>query len=366
MNQGICEIRVHINYNLSNIETELKNLTHLRLNMPNLQTLPKFIDTLTQMSQLLITSTKFDNLTNEFGTDENKYRLEIRTNRNLDLNDSIGELKEITHLRIKNINFIRDFNIISNLTNLTHLRIVHGNLTGIPEFIESLPFIKHLHIYSQGDNPFRAKFWSTKNKGRFEFQTSNNKFTLQNMKNITHLRISGHSNINFNDEELEYLKCLRIDNINQIPSCIQKMKNLAFLELDINNVRMIPDWFSQFANIRQLVIKTERIEFSDNFWKIESLECLKIRVHPNFNNIDFIRYFKNLSHLWIETPDLIDLPNVIDEFIKNNINLKIYKDTEIKEDLNKYLKSQAPNFFILKIHSNCIIPDNLKIYEIKN
>ncbi|KKM02924.1 hypothetical protein LCGC14_1779540, partial [marine sediment metagenome] len=44
------------------------------------------------------------------------------------------------------------------------------------------------------------------------------------------------------------------------------MKNLAFLELDINNVRIIPEWFSQFANIRQLVIKTERIEFSDNFW----------------------------------------------------------------------------------------------------
>ncbi len=54
VNQGICEIRVHINCNLSNIETELKNLTHLRINMPNLQTLPKFIDTLTQMNQLLI------------------------------------------------------------------------------------------------------------------------------------------------------------------------------------------------------------------------------------------------------------------------------------------------------------------------
>ncbi|KKM03976.1 hypothetical protein LCGC14_1768990, partial [marine sediment metagenome] len=46
----------------------------------------------------------------------------------------------------------------------------------------AFPFIKQLHIYSQGDNPFRANFWSTKNKGRFEFQTSNNKFTLQNMK----------------------------------------------------------------------------------------------------------------------------------------------------------------------------------------
>ena len=177
--------------------------------MPNLQTLPKFIDTLTHMNQLLITSIKFDNLTNEFGTNENKYRLEIRTNTNLDLNDSIGSLKKITHLQINHINFKRDFNIFSNLTNLTNLRIVHGNLTEIPGSIESFPFIKQLHIYSQGDNPFRANFWSIKDKGRFEFQTSNNKFTLQNMKYITHLRITGHSNINVNDEELKDLKCLR-------------------------------------------------------------------------------------------------------------------------------------------------------------
>ncbi len=79
---------------------------------------------------------------------------------------------------------------------------------------------------------------------------------------------------------------------------------------------------------------------------------MKIRVHPNFNNFDFIRYFKNLSHLWIETPDLKDLPNIIDEFIKNNINLKIYKDTEIKKELNKYLRTQTTNFIILNIHTN--------------
>ena len=361
-NKGTFEIRTYIDYNLSDINVDLKNLTHLRINMPNLQILPKFIDTLTQMKQILITSTELNDLTSKFGEKENKYRLEIRTRHNLILKNSFENLKEITHLQINKINLKGDFNIFSSLTNLTHLRIVHGTPMEIPSCIESLPLIKQLHLYSQGENPLRSNFWSNQDKGRFEFQISKNSFTLQHLRNISHLRISGHNNINATDGDYENLKYLRIENCNQIPSYIQKMSNLKFIELDVNNVRIFPDYIALFSDIKKLVITTKKIEFSNDFWRNNLYPCLKIRVIQDFKNFEFISYFKNLSHLWIEIPELKDFPKLLEKFLETIKSLKIYKGKEIDGTINDYLENPNPVLIIIRVSSECSIPDNLKQY----
>ena len=185
------------------------------------------------------------------------------------------------------------------------------------------------------------------------------------MINITHLRISGHSKINVIEEELENLKYLRVENTNQIPSYVQKMKNLIYMELEINNVRIIPDWISIFSEIKKLVITTKRIEFFKKFWEDEIISCFKIKVEPYFNNFEFIKYFNNLSHLWVDVSELKDFPNVFEKLIEKNKQLMIYKGNEVEDTFDDYLEIEEPNFFIIKVHSDCSLSEKLEQYIVE-
>ncbi len=149
------------------------------------------------------------------------------------------------------------------------MKIIKGNLRSIPKFLETLLWITQVHINASEKTLFRSDFWSKEQQGRFEFQVTPDDFILQYLKNISHLRISYHNRIKLrklkNNEEknalnFENLTNLYVEFIDGIPDYIRE------LELNVNNVIQIPDWFSQFNKTRKLVITTRSIEFSDNFW----------------------------------------------------------------------------------------------------
>lgn len=271
-NEGLFEIKTSASCNFPEKSLLSESLTHLRIDIMNLPIIPEFVGSLKNMKQLLITSVKFESSTSPFGSDENKYRIEIKTNTKFNLTKNINKLRNITHMKLDHLNLSSIPEDLSYLNNLRHLRILYGNLTSVPHFLETLPNLKKVHINASNKDLFRSNFWSYENPALFEIQIQQSShFTLQNFGKVSHLRISYHSNIKLkeikNEEDkkainLENLQYLRLEFINGIPEYIKEMKNLKILELNINSVTRFPDWFSQFNKIKKLIISISDFEFS--------------------------------------------------------------------------------------------------------
>ena len=361
-NKGLFEIRTSPYCNLLNDTKLSDSITHLRIDIQQLSSLPKFITSLKNTKQLLITSINFEDLTSQFGSEENKNRIEIKTDNQFNLTETLGKLENSTHLQIHHLCINKYPEELNSLINLRFIKIIKGNLRSIPHFLETLSKIKQIHINASEKHLFRSDFWSNEQPGRFEIQVPQDDFILQYLKNISHLRISYHNRIKLkevkNDNEkdalnFDNLSNLHIEFIDGIPAYIREMKNLKILELNVNNLRQIPDWLSQFDKIRKLIITTRSIDFSENFWMNNSSSCFKIRVANNCIFPSFIKELQNLTHLWIEIPGLQKIPEEIIKTFFNKNKVKLYTNTEIEEDLDTYIELNDPKYFVLKIHPDC-------------
>ncbi|KKM77502.1 hypothetical protein LCGC14_1369320, partial [marine sediment metagenome] len=82
------------------IENNLENITHFRINLPQLYRLPNFISNLSQFKQLVITSESLDNIIASFGTDEDKHRLLFRVANSCEFPRFLLQMKHLTHVWI--------------------------------------------------------------------------------------------------------------------------------------------------------------------------------------------------------------------------------------------------------------------------
>ena len=363
-NKGIFLVRVRNNCKLPKDNISMKIITHLRINLPQLTVLPNFLGNLSQFTQLLITSIKFKGLTEEFGSEETKYRLELRVNKRCILSESLNKLENLTHLQIIDIAAKDLPKSWENLKNLSYIRWINPPLDKIPELIKNLPKIKCLHISFGGSQDFQENFWEDNINNRMEISILHSKpIQFSNTQNITHLRVSGSRISRFFDLSESYfdkITYVRIDNNNFIPYFVKECKNLIYLELNTELIDQLPRDLMHFKQIQQFIITDKLIEFSNDFWNPKDICTFKIKVKPNCKFPDFLHELSNLTHLWIELPELRILPEDLKKFKENDIDLRIYTDKEIEISLDDYLTLLNPKFYIIKVAPNCSIPDSLK------
>ena len=363
-NKGIFLVRVRNNCKLPKGDISMKIITHLRINLPQLTVLPNFLGNLSQFTQLLITSINFKGLTEEFGSEETKYRLEIRVSGNCALNESFKNLEKLTHIQINN-NIIKDLpNSWENLQDLSYIRWINPPIVEIPELIAKLSKINKLHISFIGTQGFRKNFWLKDKDNRLEISIPHKSpIQLSHIDNITHLRVSGFKSpgiFNLQDSNLNNITYLRIDQNNFIPTFIRECQNLFYLELNTELIDQLPRDLMHFKQIQQFIITDKLIEFSNDFWNPKDICTFKIKVKPNCKFPNFLHELSNLTHLWVELPELRILPEDLKKFKENDIDLRIYTDKEIEISLDDYLTLLNPKFYIIKVAPNCSIPDSLK------
>ena len=97
---GLFQLRVSSQCKIPEIENNLENITHFRINLPQLYRLPNFISNLSQFKQLVITSESLDNIIASFGTDEDKHRLLFRVANSCEFPRFLLQMKHLTHVWI--------------------------------------------------------------------------------------------------------------------------------------------------------------------------------------------------------------------------------------------------------------------------
>ncbi len=356
-------IRVRTNCKFPKNKINMQKLTHLRISLSQMTKLPNFLGNLTQFNQALITSKELSKLTGEFGIKETKFRLELRVNERCLLSESLNKLENLTHLQITDIAAKDLPKSWENFKNLAYIRWINPPLYKIPELIKNLPKIKCLHISFGGSQDFRENFWEDNKNNRLEISILHKKpIQFSNSQNLIHLRVSGSrvsSFFDLSESNFDKITYVRIDNNNYFPYFVKECKNLMYLEVNTEFIEQIPRDLMHFKQIQQLIITAKFIEFSNDFWNSKDICTFKIKVKPNCKFPDFLHELSNLTHLWIELPELRILTEDFKKFKENNIDLRIYTDKEIDISLEDYLTLFNPKFYIIKVAPNCSIPESL-------
>ena len=168
-------------------------------------------------------------------------RLELEWNELTVLPASISALESLEYLSL-NHNHIHTIEEdgLTKLTALKYLDLSHNALTSIPFAISNLTNLTYLSISKN-----RLTVWPT---------------GVHALKNLETFGISSNAGImgripdSFGDAALTKLTTLRIGELglNEIPMCIAKLTTLTSLDVEINSIRVWPDYLVSLRLLKRL------------------------------------------------------------------------------------------------------------------
>ena len=80
---------------------------------------------------------------------------------------------------------------------------------------------------------------------------------------------------------------------------------------------------------------------------------------------EFILGMNNLSHIWIELPSLLNLPNNFELLFKDKKKVILYYKRNIEETLDEYLARENVDYYIIRVHGSCKLPENINDMNIE-
>jgi len=178
-----------------------------------------------------------------------------------DLPNSIGDLKELTHLNLRS-NLLKNLpKSFQNIINLRELHLNLNNFTSLPDCLENL---KYLHYLSLGVNKLQSlPDW------------------FGDLKNLEHLDLSGN-------------------NFTSLPNCVENLKYLHYLSLGGNKLHSLPDWFGDLENLEHVSLIFNKISIlPESFRNLVKLGEIAL------NNTG-LRSFSNIPDEFIDTLDIPD------------------------------------------------------------
>ena len=131
---------------------------------PKLKEIPENIGQLKNLTTLKITATGIQSLPNTIGNLENLRYLEIRHNYNLyELPETIGNLKKLEVLNIEHGKLTSLPESIGELQNLQYLYVKKNNLKFLPDSIGKLLNIRYINVRSNLLESLPESIWDWKN-----------------------------------------------------------------------------------------------------------------------------------------------------------------------------------------------------------
>lgn len=239
------------------------------------------------------------------------------------LPENIDKLEKLVELDVSGCSALRMLNGIETLRDLRSLNLKECTWIDVM-WLEKAPQIVNLNL----DNLHFSspRLYELKNLQRLSLRNTICDFQiLHNMKNLTHLDISGANfsgNINFlrGLENLKYLDCKSMSGIYSIDTLFFIfLVNLEYLDLSSTAIEEI--------NFHLPNLKTLKLELCRHLRKIdiscEQLRHLTVRDSHNLDNFDFLDKLHSLRHLdaqyskarknhTLYLPETIESCNIVD------------------------------------------------------
>ncbi|KAG8380073.1 hypothetical protein BUALT_Bualt07G0155600 [Buddleja alternifolia] len=280
-----------------NIETEIKNLIHLRyldMRVGRLDRIPQTLFKLYNLETLYLNKLELREIPKEIG---NLIRL---THLDLSLNRDMKELPEticnLHHLRTLGLD--RCFSLerlpegIDRLVNLTHLRNSHTyELKQIPQGLEQLTGLRTLNCYNVGRSWCKWRYLNKLDKlsGDLELNiqlhdtedvNEAQKVNLRNKIDIQSLKFNFFSTWQQIDDITESVR-------NEILEALQPPPNLLSLEIEFYQGTKFPGWITSSLNHLKTmrIVNTHYCSALPPLGKLPGLELLEIF---SMNNLEFL------------------------------------------------------------------------------
>ena len=209
--------------------------------------------------------------------------------------------------------------IKSDFSNLTHLRFEHIKTTNLSEWVFQSLNIKKL-IITHDTLPFSIQeTFNEKNEGLFQ---------------------------------------IRVDMHCKIPETENKLVNLTNFRINLPQLHNLPNFISKLSQFKQLVITSKSLEDDiSQFHTVENKYRLLINVASSCDFPRFLIHMKHLTHVWIDLPKLMKLPPDFELYFIDTKKIKFYIKKGIEESIVEYLKIPDPDYYIIKVHPNCELPE---------
>jgi Leucine-rich repeat (LRR) protein len=379
--KGIFKFYVEHGCKLPQNISKLDKLTHLRIKLPKLVEIPKNIGDLIQFKQLLLTSDKLDPITEIFGSDNAKLRIEFQCSSYCTLPQSIERMINLRKIIIFNINCEIENIEFSNLRNLNYLWLYSKSLYELPASIGKISCISNLKLDFDNIKPPSSEIWDDTiiNQAQIfvnddEFlrwaRRNEKNFIVHDIEKIKHLEIrSSRVFFQYNNKNLPNLTSLdfndnKYDNLEIIAT---KAPNLRRISIDFQSSRYeIEPIFTDYFKPNKIVFNPLSDEIKEKFWNFKDKSLLILGIADIFDDFPpFLLELDNLTHLWFES--VYYFPETLFDSLPANKKLKFYYKDEIDADIFDYLKLPNPGYFIIILNDADIqIPDIFKDYIIEN
>ena len=162
---NLTDINLCKAYSLRSLPPEigkLKKLTHLRVNMTQLESLPKEIGDCEALEFLLASNTGISAIPPEIGKLKKLRVLALTGTQITDLPDSICELSSLAELYLSFTNLTALPKDFGKLSNLEILRLFGCNLKTLPRSMRQLKNLRHLNVYDNFELDESYKKWFDK------------------------------------------------------------------------------------------------------------------------------------------------------------------------------------------------------------
>jgi len=216
-----------------------------------------------------------------------------------------------------------------DFSNLTHFRFEHLNITNLSHWMFESPHIEKLIITTES-LPFSIQeTFKEENKGLFQF------------------RISAHC---------------------RIPEIEIKLPKLTNFQIFLPQLYKLPNFISNLSQFKQLIITSKVLDdVIAPFHTDENKYRLLFNVANSCEFPRFLLQMKQLTHVWIDLPNLIKLPADFELYFTDTKKIKFYIKKDIEESIVEYLKIPDPHYYIIKVHPSCVLPifDDQIVYKDK-
>ncbi|MFX0210706.1 MAG: leucine-rich repeat domain-containing protein, partial [Candidatus Hodarchaeota archaeon] len=235
------------------VESRGMKISRLIITDTKLKFLPECIGDFSELTELNLTQTAIgQSLPESIGKLKKLKRLKLRDTHISTLPDSIGKLTELEELDLSK-NELRSLPDIGNLKKLKSLDLSFNKLEKLPSGIEELISLQTLYANRN--------------------ELTNVPQNITALSNLIYLWLRDNQIVSIPEDigRLSKLRSLALSNnqIESIPSSIGDLEDLQELEVINNNIRVLPETLFDLKNMITIVCSLKEIE-EENFVKIKT------------------------------------------------------------------------------------------------